>query len=353
MVRFCYSAALLVCVVGYCCLAEAGTGSGGSATFTSSSPESEVLLFAMSEGGDDPGYDLYKSGYRMILQEQWEEAFQQFRELEERHSESRYIDDALYWKAYSLARRDYVPEAIDAYRALLDRFPDSEYFDDAVADVTELETRTEIDALRAELEDRHHWMGAELDEKELQLARQYQRLTWRYRTHETERPRVDPETQVRIEALHALDPGADDEESIRIISEVVTTRTNPTALRVNAMHLLGSAGEETLPVLVSVAKNDTGEVRSIALAYIAEAPSEKSVDALIEVFHTIPESDDETAARVFYSIAEVGNDSAVDFLATVARTHGDLNLRRDAVYYLGAIGSDRARSALRVILQGK
>lgn len=335
-----------------CSSAAVTHSEGGASVTTTSAYDGDLLFFAAGDGGDDPGYDAYKTGYRLILKEQWEKAFQQFRDLEEHYPQSRYIDDALYWKAYSQAKRNEVPQAIDAYKTLLDRFPDSEYFDDAVADVAELETMEEIDALRTQLEDRHIWMESELDEKEQQLARRYQRLTWRYRIHEVEAPRVDPETQVRIEALHALDPEADDEESIRIISEVATSKANPTALRVNAMHLLGSSGGHALPVLVSVAKSDTGEVRSIALAYIAEAPSEESVDALIDVFQAIPERDDEVSAQVFYSIAEVGNDSAVDFLATVARTHSDLNLRRDAVYYLGAIGSDRARSALRMILRG-
>ncbi|MER3523613.1 MAG: hypothetical protein C4326_05965 [Ignavibacteria bacterium] len=54
-----------------------------------------------------------------------------------------------------------------------------------------------------------------------------------------------------------------------------------------------------------------------------------------------------------YAIAEIGNEKAVDFLASVARTHERVELRSDAVYYLGSIGSEKSRAALLRILKGK
>lgn len=307
-----------------------------------------------ADNPDDPGYDLYKSGYSAVLNEQWENACTSFRELASSFPESRYVDDAMYWTAYAQARHEQLTDAIDAYRELIDRFPDSQYFDDAVADLTEIETAVEIESLREEIESTHWEMESRAHAmREHELEKQYRRLTWHYRALAPEHSNLDPETTLRIEALRALEPSAGDEESLDLLVTVAADRANPTVLRVNAVHVLGSVNEKALPVLVSIAKNDTGEVRTIALAYIAEAPSETSVDALIDVFRTIPESDGEMTAQVFYSIAEVGNDSAVDFLATVATNHSDLNLRRDAVYYLGAIGSDRARTALRGILLGR
>jgi HEAT repeat protein len=43
----------------------------------------------------------------------------------------------------------------------------------------------------------------------------------------------------------------------------------------------------------------------------------------------------------------------VDFLTTIALRHDDYELRRDAVYYLGNIGGEKARAALYEILRGK
>jgi HEAT repeat protein len=79
----------------------------------------------------------------------------------------------------------------------------------------------------------------------------------------------------------------------------------------------------------------------------------RSVETLIELFYAIPDSRAEQRGNVFYSIAEVGNDRAVDFLAKIAQSRGKYDLRSDAVYYLGSIGSERARTALYEILKEK
>jgi HEAT repeat protein len=188
------------------------------------------------------------------------------------------------------------------------------------------------------------------------LERQLKRLTWsRHGFHEEEDYTPDPETQLRVDALNALNPDAGDMKSFETLREVALDQGNPVVLRQHAVHIIaGAESDAALPVFVALAKNDTNEtMRLISLDYLAQAPGDKSVDALIEVFHTIPPQQAEISARVFYTIAEVGNDKAVDFLSTVARTHNDLTLRREAVFYLGAIGSERSRAALQTILRGR
>jgi HEAT repeat protein len=56
---------------------------------------------------------------------------------------------------------------------------------------------------------------------------------------------------------------------------------------------------------------------------------------------------------IVYEVADVGNDRAVEFLLRVAKSDADYNLRSDAVYYLGNIGGDKARTALYEILKSK
>ena len=74
---------------------------------------------------------------------------------------------------------------------------------------------------------------------------------------------------------------------------------------------------------------------------------------LVDLFNAIPKDRTEQVQTIFYSIAEVGNDKAVDFLTTIGLGYDDYELRRDAVYYLGNIGGERARAALYEILRGK
>lgn len=68
---------------------------------------------------------------------------------------------------------------------------------------------------------------------------------------------------------------------------------------------------------------------------------------------TLPERRKYQRQIIFYNIAEIGNDKAIDFLANVARINKDYELRRDAIYYLGSIGSEKARSILYEILKSK
>ncbi|HET6273896.1 MAG TPA: HEAT repeat domain-containing protein, partial [Bacteroidota bacterium] len=74
---------------------------------------------------------------------------------------------------------------------------------------------------------------------------------------------------------------------------------------------------------------------------------------LVDLFYTLPKSRKEQTQTIFYAVAEVGNDRAVDFLTKVALSHDDYDLRSDAVYYLGSIGGEKARAALYQILRSK
>jgi len=293
----------------------------------------------------------------MVMNEQWQEANSVFAELAMAFPESEYCDDALYWAGYSLFQSNDLGEAIEAYNQLIYEFPASQYYDDAVADMTVAETQRQIDQISRELQQTEHALQSrQMEAHTRDLQRQLERLTWnRVPLPDGHSPGTDPETQLRIDALNALSPVAGDKASFETLKEVALDGTNPIVLREHAVHIIADADADlAFPVFVTLAKSDTSEaIRVISLDYLAQAPGDKSVDALIDVFHTIPPQQAELSARVFYTIAEVGNDRAVDFLSSVARRHEDMALRREAVFYLGAIGSERSRAALQAILKGR
>ncbi len=334
---------------------RAQTGPGGHSYTEALAPYG--FAGTADENSDDPGYSLYKSGYRMVLNERWQEARSFFRELSESFPESEYRDDALYWTGYSQFQSNELGEAMDAYNQLIHDFPGSQYYDDAVADLTEAQTRMQIEELSRELgrsarAPEEHWMTQHGQD----LERQLKRLTWsREMFPGVDYSRTDPETQLRVDALDALNPDVNDKTSFATLKEVALDHSNPIVLREHAIHVISGADAElALPVFISLAREDTNEsVRLLSLDYLAQAPGEKSVNALIEVFEQIPPQQSELSAHVFYTIAAVGNDQAVDFLASVARAHSDLTLRREAVFYLGAIGSEKSRMVLQSILKGK
>src|SRR5512143_76195 len=110
-------------------------------------PETEpaCALISMAPADDwdlpqetrDPGYPLYHDGYRLILDEKWNEARRKFGELMRRYPRSEYRDDARFWTAYSWKfsnRR----KALEEYDRFMKDFPSSNYFDDALSEYQRL-----------------------------------------------------------------------------------------------------------------------------------------------------------------------------------------------------------------------
>ena len=113
---------------------------------------------------------------------------------------------------------------------------------------------------------------------------------------------------------------------------------------------------DVLPVYLDIAKRDTSEdLQNYAIDYIGQHGKDKgkTVQTLIDLFRMLPNDRTEQRKTIFYSIADIGNDRAIDFLASIAKTSENYQLRTEAIYYLGAIGGEKARAALYDIIRGK
>ena len=327
---------------------------------------------------DEPGYRAYREAYSLILDERWAEARKKLAELLSKYPKSGYSDDANYWSAFALKHIDRA-KAVAAYREFVKRYPKSRYFDDALADLNELDTRIVIAGVSVPVP-RPPDRGIETPEPALapttgmapnvkSLMRQFRRQTLQlsrtgFRTRHITTPfaplesqRLDPQTQIKMDALYALGDTKEDEKSYQTLKEVALDQKQPCRLREAAMDALSNFKKfEVIPVFVEIARKDTSEVlQSVAVDFIREHGKEKNqtVSVLMDLFNTLPRERKDQREAIFYSIADVGNDKAVDFLSTVALTNDDYDFRRDAVYYLGSIGGDKAREALYKILQGK
>ncbi len=114
-------------------------------------------------------------------------------------------------------------------------------------------------------------------------------------------------------------------------------------------------GDRSLDFLAGVAKTPgDAELQLSAIDYIGETGRDKnkSLGILISLFGSLPKGRTEARQTVLYSVADIGNDRAVDFLVTVARSGEDTQLRSDAVCLLGNIGGDKAKAALYELLTG-
>ena len=321
---------------------------------------------------DDPGYELYKEGYNSILTEDWERAQVVLDELIVRYPKSDYVDDACYWSAYAL-RHVSREKAAKLYRRFIEEYRHSSYYDDAVADLTELESvvlvRTPegptISISKGDVKAHTYIVAPSIKKLEREFrhaARAYSRIGIRKGAHDIPaivriEEDLDPETRLKMEALYALGDADEDEHSFTMLKGVALDMEQPEPLREAAMEsLAGFEQFDVVTVFVDIAKNDTSpSVQSYAIDYIGKVgkDDDRKVTILVHLFDTLPDGRTDQRETVFYTIADIGNDRAVDFLTTVAMSHGEFEFRRDAVYYLGSIGGTRARNALLQILSNK
>lgn len=351
-------------------LAQASSGDGGL------SAGGTVVAMA-EEGGDqqdDAGYGLYRQGYQQILEERWEAARQIFATLAARYPKSRYTDDAQYWSAYALMQTDR-EKALKAYRTFVEQHRSSSYYTDAIADMNQLKinmalaarkdpfvtvTRTDAAGTSYYIAVTPHVKGIERQIRISQGApgpispgiagppAALQALQERA---------VDPEIQFRIQVVSAIGRSREDEKSFEALRDIIVDRGQPTIVRIVAVNSIARfTKHDALPVLVQVARTDTSiELQNTAIEFIGQAARNKnrSVEALEEIFRSLPPDRTDQLATTLFAIADVGNDRAVDVLATVAKSSPSYDLRSDAVFYLGSIGSDRARAALVDLFRGK
>jgi hypothetical protein len=350
-----------------------------------------------SHGGEnqnDPAYKTYKEGYKLILEERWDEARKLLKDVTAKYPGSDYADDAAYWSAYALKHTNR-KAALDAYRAFLKSHPKSSYVDDAMADLADLDFPVFISysgdsaTVVFERSPRGYVYGvgvdAEAAAKRAQLSKEMvEKITAEHlrtndrairkltkgltrielnrtfapRTWFTPRPNVtpekfDPDTRLKLDALYAI-AEKEDEGSFQTLRDVALDRTKPVALRSAALDALSDFGKfDATPVFLEVVKTDTNEqLQNAAIDCIGMQSKDKnkSVETLVTLFANMPPKRKSQLSTILYSIAEIGNDRAIEFLASVARTNDNYDLRRDAVYYLGTIGGEKARAALYGIL---
>jgi hypothetical protein len=351
----------------------------------SSAAASPFVFISFVPEPDDPAYTLYRGGYSAVLGEQWPIARKHFAELQRRYPGSAYADDAAYWTAYSWKEED--PEkAATLYRKLLREFPRSPYLDDAVADLRFLEVGAELSHLEElhgspvpphEVRIRLPEELGRLRENILQLRAAEERLntqrlmvfgegdTLIIRTLPPLRspaapPQFDATLQLRMQALQELARSRATGDAFQALREVVLDPRQPAPLRQSAVYSIGTLRRpETGPFLLEIARSDAnGDLQRSAIEVYAQNATErgKAVEELIGLFKRFNgtgHTNDVRLGTTLYAIASLGDARATDFLAEIARTHPNDDIRNSAVFYLGSMGTDRSRAALIRLLRGE
>lgn len=169
----------------------------------------------------------------------------------------------------------------------------------------------------------------------------------------------DPDERIRSTALYWIGQTqhTDREKVFRIYKDFLQDRNQPGKVRESVIYSLSQMKHDgVLDLLLQTAKNEPDErVQSSAIYYIGQLGKRgsKSIETLVSLFDAMPKERSKPLENIMYAIASVGTDQSVEFLGKVAKTHENYDVRRQAVYYLGNIGGEKARAVLFEILKNK
>jgi tetratricopeptide (TPR) repeat protein len=340
---------------------------------------SQIIVSQFPDDSNDIPQKFYKSGYHLILNEKWAQARERLMHVSTSFPRSKYNEAAQYWIAFTLKEDGQPGTAREAYRVFIDRYPHSNYYDDAIADLDELlhvppqppevivpiirmdgSGKVTPDSLRIAY--RHKNTGFSYY---INVAPRVQSLENLFRMEIRmggRRPPVSlkevmpPEMQKQFDVI--LSATSDlNSELFQHLEGVVLDPTKPNELREAAVVSLSISDTfDALPVFEDLVKNDTNK----GLQYFAfenlrqyKKDRNKAVAAMIRLFKELPPEKSDEREMIFYSIADVGNDKAIDFLIDIAESKIDSEFTDQAIYYLGSMGSEKARNALRKVYKIK
>jgi HEAT repeat protein len=172
-----------------------------------------------------------------------------------------------------------------------------------------------------------------------------------------ETARTDPQERVRLAAIYSLGTSSRVNAApiIPVLQELAADRSQPRLVRQSALAQLGTKGKMPDALFLATLASDEPdeEIQQMAIHVLGQIAREKanSLAVLTSLYRSIPEDRIRSRDILLFSVASIGNDEAVDFLSTVAKGKGSDALRERAVYFLGNIGTEKARNALLEILR--
>jgi TolA-binding protein/HEAT repeat protein len=248
---------------------------------------------------DDPADSLYRIAREALNRGEYRRAAQLFSEVTKKFPKSDYAPDCAYWRAFSLYRAGGTDDLKQALRIL----GESQV---QLASVSR-ESNVDVPALRARIQ------GA--------LA-----------------ARGDRDAAVALQSEAKTNGGCDREDI---------------GVRAEALSALGQMDRASaMPIVKKIlARRDecTVELRRRALFVAARDADADAVNLIMDVAKN--DSDQSIRSEAMRWLPRVAGDNAVPQLEELLRTSTDEQAQRSAIQALGSIDSDRARKAIRAIIE--
>jgi HEAT repeat protein len=171
--------------------------------------------------------------------------------------------------------------------------------------------------------------------------------------------RKDTDAEIQGSAVYCIaNSGQDKSKTLDMLTEIYRStpehRTEQLETVLEAIAVVGT--DKGVDFLSTVARTSNDpELASTAIDGIGQAAENKDkvVGILISLYGETPKARIEQRETILYTIADIGNERAIDFLSTVALSEDDFDLRSNAIYLLGTIGGEKARTTIYRVLKGK
>jgi HEAT repeat protein len=106
--------------------------------------------------------------------------------------------------------------------------------------------------------------------------------------------------------------------------------------------------EPAIDLLIKIAKSDPDtEARKQAMFWLGHKVGEKSLGVLKDA---VDDPDTEVQKQAVFVISRRPKDEAVPLLIKIARTHSKGAIRKDAIFWLGRTGDERALAFFEELL---
>jgi HEAT repeat protein len=249
---------------------------------------------------EDPADSLYRVAREALNRGEYRRAAQLFNEVTKKHPKSRYALDCAYWEAFARYRTGGTEDLREALKILNEQGAQ-------FASLRNHEGNVDVQALRTRV------LGALAARGDDKAAEELRKNAAQNNSCDRE------EVGVRAEALSALGQ-MDMAAAMPAVKKVLQRRDECTVeLRRRALYLIArQPNSESISLILDVAKNDTDSgIRGEAMRWLPR----------------------------------VAGDSAVPYLEEMLRSSTDEQQQRSAISALGSIDSERARRAVRAIIE--
>ena len=150
----------------------------------------------------------------------------------------------------------------------------------------------------------------------------------------------EPGAMASLEALYQAVSNREVKKQI-IFAASLTSSDGPTASR---------SDDDGINFLIRVAQSDSDrELRKQALFWLGQRAGKRGLEVLGDV---VEKSDDDTEVQkqAVFAISQRPKDEAIPLLIKIARTHAKPAVRKQAMFWLGQTGDDRALEFFKEIL---